>query len=146
VQPNESYESRTSKGTDLGRSTGETMGLSNLFGLFSQIGQKPRLLRSRLATFEDIKHGNTTLLGGNQSWSGRVFLNPEGFRFQASVILNKNPRPGEKSLYKPEFDPVNNQLTRDYAIVLMLPNEKRQIASCSSTVSILRVLKRPSNS
>jgi len=105
---------------------GETMGLSNFFGLFSQIGQKPRLLQSRLVTFEEIKHGNTILLGGNQAWSGRVFLNPEGFRFQAGVILNKNPRPGEKPLYKPEFDPVTNRVTLDYALVLMLPNEQKE--------------------
>jgi hypothetical protein len=105
---------------------GETMGLANLFGLFYQIGQKPRLLQSRLVTFEEIKHGNTILLGGNQAWSGRVFLNPEGFRFQAGVILNKNPRPGEKPLYKPEFDPVTNHLTLDYALVLMLPNERKE--------------------
>jgi hypothetical protein len=105
---------------------GETMGLSNLFGLFSQTGQKPRLLQSRLVTFEEIKHGNTILLGGNQAWSGRVFLNPEGFRFQAGVILNKNPRPGEKPLYKPEFDPVTDHLTLDYALVLMLPNERKE--------------------
>lgn len=105
---------------------GETMGLSNLFGLFSQTGQKPRLLQSRLVTFEEIKRGNTILLGGNQAWSGRVFLNPEGFRFQAGVIVNKNPRAGEKPFYKPEFDPVTNNLARDYALVLMLPNERKQ--------------------
>ena len=105
---------------------GETMGLSNLFGLFSQTGQKPRLLQSRLVTFEEIKHGNTILLGGNQAWSGRVFLNAEGFHFQAGVILNKNPRPGEKPLYKPEFDPVTNHLTLDYALILMLPNENKE--------------------
>ncbi|MGB9485551.1 MAG: hypothetical protein WCD04_05490 [Terriglobia bacterium] len=105
---------------------GETMGLSNLFGLFSQTGQKPRLVQSRLVTFEEIKHGNAILLGGNQAWSGRVFLNPEGFRFQAGVILNKNPRPGEKPLYKPEFDPVTDHLTLDYALVLMLPNERKE--------------------
>lgn len=28
-------------------------------------------------------------------------------------------------LYKPEFDPVTNSLRRDYAQVLMLPNEQR---------------------
>jgi hypothetical protein len=105
---------------------GETLGLSNLFGLFYQVGQKPRLLQSRLVTFEEIKHGNAILLGGNQAWSGRVFLNPEGFRFRAGVILNKNPHPGEKPLYKPEFDPVTNHLTLDYALVLMLPNERKE--------------------
>ena len=27
-------------------------------------------------------------------------------------------------MYKPEFDPITNQLRRDYALVLMLPNER----------------------
>jgi hypothetical protein len=105
---------------------GETMGLAHLFRLFLSVGQQCRLEPSRLATFEEIKRGNAILLGGNQSWSGRVFLNPEGFRFQAGVILNKNPRPGEQAVYRPQFDPVTNQLTRDYALVLMLPNERKE--------------------
>jgi hypothetical protein len=29
-------------------------------------------------------------------------------------------------VYRPEFDSVTNQLTRDYALVLMLPNEKKE--------------------
>lgn len=105
---------------------GETLGLANLFELFSSAGQKCKLNQSRLVSFEEIKRGNVILLGGNQSWSGRIFLNEEGFRFQNGVILNRNPRPGEKSVYKPEFDPVTNQLTLDYALVLMLPNERRE--------------------
>ncbi len=107
-------------------SVGETVGLLSFFELFSAMGQKCRLQQSRIVTFEEIKNSNTILLGGNQAWSGRVFLNPEGFRFQAGVILNKNARPGEKPLYKPEFDPVTNHLTRDYALVLMLPNERKE--------------------
>lgn len=105
---------------------GEAVGLFNLFELFSGVGQRCSLQQSRIVTFEEIKRGNTILLGGNQAWSGRVFLNPEGFRFEAGVILNKNPRPGEKPLYKPEFDPLTNHLTRDYALVLMLPNERKE--------------------
>jgi len=82
--------------------------------------------QSRLVNFEEIKSDNVILLGGNQAWSGRVFLNVEGFHFQGGVILNKNPQQGEKPVYKPEFDPVTNQLRRDYALVLMLPNEKKE--------------------
>ena len=44
---------------------------------------------------------------------------------QSGVILNRKPQQGEKSEYRPEFDPVTNQLTRDYALVLMLPNERQ---------------------
>ena len=105
---------------------GETMGLANLFALFAQTGQAPRLLQSRLVTFEEIKRGNAILLGGNQTWSGKIYVYQEGFHFVAGTILNKNPRPGEQAVYKPEFDPVTNQLSRDYALVLMLPNERKE--------------------
>jgi len=105
---------------------GETMGLSNLFGLFSQTGLKPRLIQSRLVTFEELKQGNAILLGGSQSWSGRVFLTPEAFRLEAGVIQNNNPRPGEEPIYRPQFDPVTNHLTLDYALILMLPNEIKE--------------------
>jgi hypothetical protein len=105
---------------------GETVGLQNFFELFSSVGQKCLLRQSRLVTFEEIKAANAILLGGNQSWSGRVFLNPGGFLFRAGVILNKDPGPGEAALYRPEFDPVTNQLRLDYALVLMLPNELKE--------------------
>ena len=105
-------------------SVGETMGVVNLCRMFYQVGQGCRLQQSRLVNLEEIKANNAILLGGNQSWSGRVFLNVEGFHFQSGVILNRNPQPGEKAVYKPEFDLVTNQLRRDYALVLMLPNER----------------------
>jgi hypothetical protein len=105
---------------------GEALGLANFFELFGRAGQKIRLKASRLVDFEEVKRGNAILLGGNQSWSGRIFIYPEGFRFQGGVISNKQPRSGERPLYKPEFDPVTNHLSRDYALVLMLPNEKKE--------------------
>ena len=105
-------------------SVGETIGVIRLCQMFLQVGEQCRLQQSRLVNLEEIKANNTILLGGNQSWSGRVFLNVEGFHFQGGVILNRKPQFGEQSVYKPEFDPVTNQLRRDYALVLMLPNER----------------------
>jgi hypothetical protein len=107
-------------------SVGETMGLVDLCEMFFHMGDGCEVRQSRLLDFEQIKDNNVILLGGNQSWSGRVFLNVEGFHFQDGVIINRSPQPGEKPLYKPEFDPVTNELTRDYALVLMLPNEKKE--------------------
>ena len=43
--------------------------------------------------------------------------------FALTLTLNRNPQPGEQQVYKPEFNSVTNQLTRDYVLVLMLPNE-----------------------
>src|SRR5215813_12143595 len=105
-------------------SVGETIGVVRLCQMFLQVGEQCRLQQSRLVNLEEIKANNTVLLGGNQSWSGRVFLNVEGFHFQGGVILNRKPQFGEQSVYKPEFDPVTNQLRRDYALLLMLPNER----------------------
>jgi hypothetical protein len=107
-------------------SVGEALGVVNLCQMFSTVGQKCRVQQSRLVNLEEIKQTNAILLGGNQPWSGRVFLNVEGFHFQSGVILNRNPQPGERAVYKPEFDSVTNQLTRDYAVVLMLPNETQE--------------------
>lgn len=107
-------------------SVGEALGVVKMCKMFATVDQECRVQPSRLVNFEEIKGDNAVLLGGNQSWSGRVFLNVQGFQFQSGVILNRNPQPGEKEVYKPEFDPVTNQLTRDYAVVLMLPNERRE--------------------
>ncbi len=104
-------------------SVGETLGVVELCDMFSSVGSKCRLQQSRLVNLDEIKSDNAILLGGNQAWSGRVFLNKEGFQFQSGVIFNRSPKPREQPVYKPEFDSVTNQLTRDYALVLMLPNE-----------------------
>jgi hypothetical protein len=106
-------------------SVGETLGVVNLCEMLSSVGQKCRVQQSRLVNLDEIKGDNAILLGGNQTWSGRVFLNKEGFHFQSGVIFNRSPHPGERPSYKPEFDSVTNQLTRDYALVLMLPNETK---------------------
>ena len=107
-------------------SVGETIGLVDLCEMFFKVGDSCPVSQSRLVDFEQIKNNNVILLGGNQSWSGRVFLNVQGFQFQDGVIINRSPQTGEKPLYKPEFDPVTNELTRDYALVLMLPNDKKE--------------------
>jgi len=105
-------------------SVGETVGVVRLCELFNRYSENCRVQPSRLVNIEQIKNGNAILLGGSQSWSGRVFLDAEDFQLQSGVILNRNPQPGEASAYRPQFDPVTNELTRDYALVLMLPNEK----------------------
>ncbi|HVT96916.1 MAG TPA: hypothetical protein VHE33_05365 [Acidobacteriaceae bacterium] len=105
---------------------GEALGVVRLCEMFFRVDETCRVQPSRLVNFEEIRNGNAILLGGSQAWSGRVFLETEGFHLQGGVILNRNPQAGEKSEYKPEFDPVSNQLTRDYALVLMLPNQERE--------------------
>ena len=105
---------------------GETLGVVRLCEMFFKSSGTCRVQPSRLVNFEQIKNGNAILLGGSQTWSGRVFLDVEDFHLQSGVILNRNPQAGEKSVYRPEFDPVSNELTRDYALILMLPNENEE--------------------
>jgi hypothetical protein len=105
---------------------GEALGLLNLSDFFASAGQKMRANAGRLVDYEAVKSANTILLGGNQTWSGRIFLYADGFRFHNGVILNEKPLAGEQPVYRPEFDPVTGKLIRDYALVLMLPNELRE--------------------
>ena len=104
---------------------GEALGLLNLSELLGSAGQKIHANAGRLVDYEAVKSGNSILLGGNQSWSGRIFLYKEGFEFHNGVIFNKKPLPGEQRVYRPEFDPVTGNLSRDYGLVLMLPNDRR---------------------
>lgn len=104
---------------------GESLGVLDLANFLASGGQQIRANAGRLVDYEAVKSGNTILLGGNQSWSGRIFLYTEGFEFHNGVIACKNPLPGEQTVYRPEFDPVTGHLSRDYALVLMLPNERR---------------------
>ena len=104
---------------------GEALGLLNLSELLAGAGQKLHANAGRLVDYGAVKSGNTILLGGNQSWSGRIFLYRDGFEFHNGVISNQKPLPGEQPVYRPEFDPVTGNLSRDYALVLMLPNESR---------------------
>jgi len=105
---------------------GEALGLLDFADFLGGAGQKIRVAAGRLVDYETIKKSNTILLGGNQSWSGRIFLNKDGFEFHNGVISNRKPLPGEQAVYRPEFDPVTGALSRDYALILMLPNERRE--------------------
>jgi hypothetical protein len=104
---------------------GEALGLLNLSDFLGGAGQKIHANGGRSVDYESVKRGNAILLGGNQSWSGRIFVYQDGFEFHNGEISNKKPLPHEQALYRPEFDPVTGNLSRDYALVLMLPNERR---------------------
>ncbi len=104
---------------------GEALGILHFRDFFDRMGVKMQAKQSRLVDYEMVKRANTILLGGSQAWSGRIFLYPEGFWFRAGVIYNKNPRLGELPVYKPEFDPITDSLRKDYALVLMLANERK---------------------
>ncbi len=105
---------------------GEALGLLRLSDFLGSAGQRFQVIAGHMVDYESIKRSNCVLLGGYQSWSSRVFVNPEGFEFHGGVIANKRPRPKELAVYRPEFDPVTGHLSRDYGLVLMLPNERKE--------------------
>lgn len=105
---------------------GEALGLLRFFEILASARQTVRLKPARLTDFSEIESGNVILLGGNQIWSGRAFVHQDGFRLREGVITNERPRDGEREVYRPEFDPVTGHLRKDYALILMLPNQRRQ--------------------
>ncbi|MGD0579442.1 MAG: hypothetical protein ABSC08_10990 [Bryobacteraceae bacterium] len=100
-------------------------GLLILSDVLGSAGQRIHANAGRSVDYEVVKRSNAILLGGNQSWSGRIFVHQEGFEFHGGIITNKKPLPREQALYRPGFDPVTGNLSRDYALVLLLPNERR---------------------
>src|ERR1035438_2796595 len=115
--PNELAPTFVPNTTDF-TAVGEALGLLDFADFLAGGGQKIRVAASRLVDYETIKKGNTILLGGNQSWSGRIFLYKDGFEFHNGVITNYKPLQGEQAVYRPEFDPVTGALSRDYALIL----------------------------
>lgn len=104
---------------------GESLGVVDLSNFLASAGQRIGVNVGRLVDYETVKSGNAILLGGNQAWSGRIFVYRDGFEFHNGVIANAHPLAGEQAVYRPEFDTVTGRLSRDYALVLMLPNERR---------------------
>ena len=105
---------------------GEALGIVDLSRLFNSQGTTIRVKPVRLTDYKEIQSGNAIILGGGNTWSNRVFANPPGFYVSAGVFKSNGPRPAEASVYAPQFDPVTNHLTRDYALIRMEPNHTRQ--------------------
>ena len=105
---------------------GEALGLVDLSRLFTGQGMTIRVKPGRLTDYREIQSGNAIILGGGNTWSNRVFINPPGFYVSEGVFKNNAPAPSEASVYAPKFDPVTNRLTRDYALILMEPNHTKQ--------------------
>jgi hypothetical protein len=105
---------------------GETLGVIDLSRLFTGQGMMIRVKTSRLTDYKEIQSGNAIILGGGNAWSNRVFANPPGFYVRAGVFESNGPGPTDQSVYAPQFDPVTNHLTRDYALIRMEPNHTRQ--------------------
>ena len=103
---------------------GEAIGLYRLTDLFRSAGRDIMLKQSRFVSASDLKYKNVILLGSIyvNEWTRKL---PAGERFAytfSATIENRDPRPGEEPLYKPEFDPQTGELRVDYALVTVKPN------------------------
>jgi len=107
---------------------GEALGLASLAKLLVSQGAPIRVKPSRLADYTEIQSSNTIMLGGANQWTSRALPSPQTFSPSISegVITNRNPGPGEQSVYVPKFDPETGVLVRDYAVVVMLPNRAKE--------------------
>jgi hypothetical protein len=105
---------------------GEAIGLLSLSRLFASQGTMIRVKTGRLTDYAEIQGGNTIMLGGGNSWTNRVFVNPPGFSVSGGVFKNNAPGPAEPAVYAPKFDSVTNRLTQDYALIRMGPNHNKQ--------------------
>jgi len=105
---------------------GEALGLVDLSRLFNGQGITIRVKPGRLTDYKEIQSGNAIILGGGNTWSNRVFVNPPGFYVVNGVFKHNAPGSSAASLYAPKFDAVTNRLTQDYALILMKPNHTKQ--------------------
>jgi hypothetical protein len=102
--------------------------LSNLFG---RMGLKPIIEAGKQLTPEDFEQHNVILVGSSfQSYAVSQFNSEGDFTFVnpipqgsdwAGTIVNSHPRPGEKSVYHTERDPVTGVLKMDHALITIQP-------------------------
>lgn len=106
---------------------GEVAAVHELDRVFFQLGQRLRVKRGRLLSFDDAKQNDIIFVGSpSENLSLRELPNLREFVFRRVEIperkgdlsiVNLNPRPGEAS----EFLSSPNPLTEDYAVVGLMP-------------------------
>lgn len=103
---------------------GEAIGLYRLTDLFRSANRDILLKQSRFVSASDLKYKNVIMLGSIyvNEWSRKL---PAGERFSytySATIENREPRPGEEQVYRPQFDVQTGELREDYALVTVKPN------------------------
>ncbi len=108
--------------------TGTVMAVAELSELFSAAGQRPRLKRAEILTWDEARDANLVFVGAPDANSRLRELAPlqyfgfksgyEEPRFGLGGILNLHPEPGEEAIYFGSGKPY----TSDYAIIAKLPH------------------------
>lgn len=111
--------------------TGDLIAVATLANLFGRMGLQPIIEPSSELTPADFERHNVILIGASfQSFTESLFNTLGDFTFEnpnplqgnwSGVIVNSNPRPGEKTVYRTERDPVTKVLTTDHALITVQP-------------------------
>ncbi len=111
--------------------SGDLVAVSTMSNLFGQMGLKPVVEPGRDLTPDDMKQHNVILIGSSfQSYAVSQFNTVGDFTFVnpdpkggvwRGIIENAHPRPGEKSSYGTERDPVTGVLKTDHALITVQP-------------------------
>ncbi len=107
---------------------GDALAAAMLATFFTKASLPVRATQSRLISGEDLRRQNFVMLGHNQA---NAWINPllidrpfrlgetEGQRLR--YIENTSPAEGEKSLYEVEEPDAEDESTREYALISMIP-------------------------
>lgn len=107
---------------------GDALAAAMLATFFTKASLPVRATQSRLISGEDLRTQNFVLLGHNQAnaWIDPLLLN-RPFRLGESdgpgtrYIENAEPSEGEQSLYEVEEPNAEDESTREYALISMIP-------------------------
>lgn len=111
--------------------SGDLDAVATLSNLFGQMELKPIVEPGKDLTPDDLKQHNVILIGSSfQSYAVQQFNTVGDFTFVnpdpsggdwRGIIVNAHPRPGEKSSYGTERDPVTEVLKTDHALITIQP-------------------------
>lgn len=103
---------------------GEAIGVYRLTDLLRGSNKTILLRQSRQVSAADLKYRNIILLGSIyvNEWT-RKLPSVENFNYTFSATIeNRDPRPGEERVYKPQFNEQTSELAVDYALITVKPN------------------------
>lgn len=103
---------------------GEAVGVYRLTDLMRSSNKTILLRQSRLVSAAELKYRNVILLGSIyvNEWSRRLPTIENFAHTFSATIENRDPLPGEESVYKPQFNEVTGEMSVDYGLITVKPN------------------------
>jgi hypothetical protein len=103
---------------------GEAIGVYRLTDLLRASNKAIQLRQSRHLSAADLKYRNIILLGSIyvNEWT-RKLPSVENFNYTFNATIeNRDPQPGEESVYRPQFNEQTGELEVDYALITVKAN------------------------